>query len=205
MDYDGHFDTFINKKAVRARPGLRPFLREVLDLAHVIIWSSMVMDNTKAIVSFLFRDLAMPCMILGQEHCDELHDRSGRVVPKVAGGGGPQFLKVLRKNLWVGVPMLEGVPHGCFPTPDNTLLVDDSPAKSILNPPGNAIFPDPWKSDRSDTFLENQLGPYIRRLASHPGSVPDFVRSNPIGNRPLGPQDEVFRRLYSYARLNKLI
>ena len=143
------------------------------------------MDNTKAITSFLFGALAMLCLLLSQEHYDELHDRSGKIVPKVAGGGGPQFLKALTKNLWVGVPMLDGVPHGCFPTPDNTLLVDENLAKSILNPPGNAIFldpwkcdrndtfPDPWKCDRNDTFLENELGPYIKRLACHPGSVPN--------------------------------
>ena len=77
--------------------------------------------------------------------------------------------------------------------------------KSILNPPGNAIFPHLWNCDSNDTFLENELGPYIRRLACHPGSVPDFVLSNPIGHRPLGPQDEVFRKFYGYTKLSKLI
>lgn len=205
MDYGGLFDTLINKKVVRVRPGLRCFLREVLGLAHVIIWSSMLMDNTKAVVSFLFRELAMPCLLLGQEHCDDLYDRSGKIVPKVGGGRGPQFLKVLRKNLWVGVPMLEGVPQGYWPTPDNTLLIDDSPAKSVLNPPGNCIFPNPWEGDRNDNFLELELGPYIRRLAHHSGNVPDFVLSNRIGNRPLGPRDTEFRRLYGFAELNKLV
>lgn len=129
----------------------------------------------------------MPCLLLGQEHYDELHDHSGKIVPKVAGGSGPQFLKVLRNNLWVGIHMLEGVSHGCLPTPENTLLVDDNPTKSILNPPSNAILPDPWKCDRNDTILENELGCYIRRLAYYPKNVLDFVLSNPIGNRPLGP------------------
>ena len=78
------------------------------------------------------------------------------------------------------------------------------PRKDFLNPPGNAIFRDPWECNRNDNFLENELGPYIRRLAYHPGIVPDFVLSNPIGNRPLGPGDEVFRKLYMYAKLNKL-
>ena len=55
-------------------------------------------------------------------------------------------------------------------------------------------------------FLRDVLGlAYIRRLAYHPGIVPDFVLSNPIGNRPLGPQDEDFRELYNYAKLNKLV
>jgi hypothetical protein len=128
----------------------------------------------------------MPCLLLDQEHYDELHDCNGKIVPKVPRGGGPQFLKVLKLNLWVGVHMLEGLSHGRLPTPENTLLVDDNPAKSILNLPSNAIFPDPWKCDINDTILENELC-YIKRLAYHPRSVLDFVLSNPIGNRPLGP------------------
>ena len=77
----------------------------------------------------LFVELAMPCLLLNQKHCDDLHDRSGKIVPKVGGDHGPQFQNILKKNLWVGVPMLEGVPHGCLPTPENTLLTDDNPAK----------------------------------------------------------------------------
>ena len=64
MDYGGQFDTFILKKVIRARPGLRCFLCEVLGFAHVVIWSSMLMNNTKAIVGFLFQELAMPCLLL---------------------------------------------------------------------------------------------------------------------------------------------
>ena len=123
---------------------------------------------------FPFRELAMPYLLLGEEQCDDLHDRVGKIVPKVRGGRGLQFLKVLKKNLWMGIPMLEGVPHSCLPTPENTLLIDDIPTKSILNPPGNAILLDPWKCDRNDNFLDNKLGPYIRRLASHP----DVFRSS---------------------------
>lgn len=54
MDYDREFDTFINHKAIRARPNLITFLREVLDLAHVVIWSSMVLDNMESIVRSCF-------------------------------------------------------------------------------------------------------------------------------------------------------
>jgi hypothetical protein len=87
----------------------------------------MLINNTKAIVGFLFQELAMPCLLLSQEHCDDLHDRNGK--PKVGGGRGPQFQNILKKNLWVGVPMLEGVPHGYLPTPEYTLITDDNPAK----------------------------------------------------------------------------
>ena len=205
MDYDGVLDSLVNRKAVRARPGLRAFLREVLDLAHVVIWSSMVLDNTEPIVRFLFAGLPSPCLVLGQEACDELFDERGAPVPKFGGGGGQQFLKVLRSRLWVGVPRLEGVPHGWWPTADNTLLVDDSPTKSVLNPPGTVVFPDTWTGQRNDTFLVNELGPYLRRLVRHPGSVPDFVLSNPFGNGPLLPTSDVYSAIRRLAGFNKLI
>jgi hypothetical protein len=205
MDYDGELDTLINRKAVRARPGLRAFLREVLDLAHVVIWSSMVLDNTEPIVRFLFAGLPNPCLVLGQEACDELFDERGAPVPKFGEGGGQQFLKVLRSRLWVGVPRLEGVPHRCWPTADNTLLVDDSPTKSVLNPPGTVVFPDTWDGHRKDTFLVSELAPYLRRLVRHPGSVPDFVLSNPIGNGPLPPTSHVYRAIRRLAEVNNLI
>ena len=205
-DYDGELDTLINRKAVRARPGLRDFLREVLDLAHVIVWSSMVMENTKPIVDFHFRNLPSPCLILSQEDCDELLDKKGLPVPKFGScGGGQRFLKVLQSRLWRGIPRLQGVPHGWWLTPENTVLIDDSPTKSVLNPPGNTIFPDTWTGDRNDTFLVDTLAPYIRRLVLHAGSIPFFVRSNPIGNVGLSPRDNVFKSIMRLAKLNKLI
>jgi hypothetical protein len=158
MDYDGELDTLINRKAICARPGLWDFLREVLDLFHVVVWSSMVMDNTESIVDFLFHDLPSPCLVLGQEVCNELVDEKGFPVPKFGGRGGEQeFLKVLRSRLWRGVPLLEGVPHGHWLTPENTLHIDDNPTKSVLKPPGNVLFPDTWTGDRNDIFLVDRL------------------------------------------------
>ena len=180
-DYDGELDTC-------ARPGLREFIRKVLDLAHVVAWSSMVMENTKPIINFPFCDLPSPCLVLGQEACDKLLDEKGLPVPKFGGRGrGQRFLKILGSKLWRGIPPLEGVPHGNWPTPENTILIGDNPTKSVLNPPGNVIFPDPWTSDREDTFLVDRLAPYLRRLVLHPGGIPDFVRSNPISNAALNP------------------
>ena len=205
MDYDGDYDTLINRKAVRARPGLRAFLREVLDLAHVVVWSSMVSDNTEPIVRFLFSSLPGPCLVLGQEDCDELFDDKGALVPKFGGKGGQQFLKILNSKLWVGIPLLEGVPYGWWPTAENTLLVDNSPTKSVLNPPGSAIFPDTWTGSRKDTFLLDELAPYLRRLVRHPGSVPDFVLSNPFGNGPVPPTSDVYTAIWRLAESNNLI
>lgn len=69
------------------------FLCEVQDLVHVIIWSSMMLNNTNTIVLFLYCNHTL-CLILGQESCDELFNERGKLVPKVSGGGKQQFLKV---------------------------------------------------------------------------------------------------------------
>ena len=102
-------------------------------------------------------------------------------------------------------PPLEGVPHRWWPTPENTILIDDNPAKSILNPMGNIIFLDPWTGNKKDTFSVNKLAPYMGKLVVHPGRVPDIVRSNPIGNGALSPHDNLYRSIVQPVRFNELI
>ena len=45
MDNDRALNTFINRKFVYACLGLRTFLRNVLDLHHIVVWSSKALDN----------------------------------------------------------------------------------------------------------------------------------------------------------------
>ena len=112
-DFDGKLDTLINRKVVHAHPGLLDLLREMLNFAHIVMWSSMVMENMEPIVNFLFHDLLSPCLILDQEACDELLDEKDLPMPKFGDqGGGQQFLKVLMSKLWRGVPHWRGYPTG---------------------------------------------------------------------------------------------
>ncbi|GJM96659.1 hypothetical protein PR202_ga13521 [Eleusine coracana subsp. coracana] len=93
----------------------------------------------------------------------------------------PLMLKELRK-LWnkeePDLPWEEG-----DYSPSNTLLVDDSPYKALLNPPHTAIFP------RAYSYLnwnDNSLGPggdlrvYLQNLAAT-DDVESYVRNNPFG------------------------
>lgn len=77
----------------------------------------------------------------------------------------------------------------------NTLLVDDNPTKNILNPLGTIIFPDTWAGDKNDTFLVNELTPYLGRLVHHPTSILGFVLSKPISNGPLTPTSDVYKAM----------
>lgn len=55
-------------------------------------------------------------------------------MPKFKGGRGQQFLKVLKFNLWVVIPWLKAIPHRWWLIAENTILVEDNPTKSIVNP-----------------------------------------------------------------------
>ncbi|CAN8230456.1 unnamed protein product [Cochlearia groenlandica] len=65
----------------------------------------------------------------------------------------------------------------------NTLLIDDSPDKSLCNPPHTGIFPHTYQyTDHEDTALgpEGELRKYLERLAEAT-SVQKFVAENPYG------------------------
>lgn len=59
----------------------------MLDLAQVVIWSFMVLDNKWPIVSFLFCDLSSPCLVLGKESYYELFNETNVPVPVPKFGG----------------------------------------------------------------------------------------------------------------------
>ena len=49
----------------------------------------------------------------------------------------------------------------------NTIIIDDSPVKHILNNSENALFPVSWLHDgagQNDTFLIDMLVPWLRQL-----------------------------------------
>ena len=61
----------------------------------VTIWSFMKLENTHAVVEFIFKGIEPPYMILGQELCMMLLTPDGRVVKKPNNPIINQFLKVL--------------------------------------------------------------------------------------------------------------
>lgn len=97
------------------------------------------------------------------------------------------MLKELRK-LWEklepGLPWEKGEFHE-----SNTLLVDDSPYKALVNPMHTAIFP---YSYRYHYTKDSSLGPkgdlrgYLERLAMA-DNVQEFVSRNEFGQRPIRP------------------
>ena len=126
----------IGPKAVYVCPSYSTFLSALSDFADITIWSSMHELTVQKICEYLFRGLHMPLHILGQDSCDRINIMgwNNRVTTmKVKGTYKDIFLKTLSKGLFCRF-------NGKF-TKENTIIIDDSPVKHILNAPKNALLP----------------------------------------------------------------
>lgn len=184
----------VGPKAVYVRSDCSTFLFELGKIAFISVWSSMKKSTTDSICQYLFRDMELPFLILGLNSCKTLkcRDKSGRVIPfKVQGTNKELFLKNL-DTLFNGS-------EGCFSS-NNTIVVDDSPSKHILNKSENVILPESWSykgNGHQDTFLLGILLPWIQRLhAARDQGLRAFRGNGPrrIGRKMLC--DERSRREY---------
>ena len=149
-------------KAVYVRPSCSTFLRAVSDFADITIWSSMREPTTRQICEYLFKGLRMPLHILGQDSCDQIYvmGRNNRVTTmKVKGTHKDIFLKTLSKGQFAKF-------NGKL-RKKNTIIIDDSLVKHILNDLENVLFLVSWLSDgagQNDTFLMDKLLPWLQQL-----------------------------------------
>ena len=89
---------------------------------------------------YLFREGSLPFVVLGQDSCKTVKykDRFGRMSTyKELGTNMELFLE----NLDVLMDRFQG----CFSS-DNTIIVDDSPRKHVMNSPENVILIDTWSN-----------------------------------------------------------
>lgn len=176
--------TIIGPKAVFARQNLGEFLRQVSAIADkVLVWTSMLKRNAESIAEHLFRSSRGPYDVLSQDHCKTIEYSPGKFIHL---GHHVHYMKVLSETLFTN-------PGGDTSfTSDNTLLIDDSPHKSICNENGNAIFLDTWTHhNRTDDVLMGELLPWLRRLDSNcqPGQMQAYVEGNRIGLNALRAGD----------------
>ena len=148
-------------KVVYVCPNCLNFLEELGKIASISVWSSMKISNVEGVVNYLFPKGKLPCLVLVQDSCTivRCRDSSGRLttfmVPRTQ---KELFLKNL-DTLFCGY-------RGIFNS-GNTIIVDDSPLKHIMNRPKNVLLPNPWlnrgNGDR-DTFLLRIWLPWFQRL-----------------------------------------
>ena len=104
----------------------------------------------------------MPLHIVGQDSCDRIFimGRNNKVTTmKVKGTYKDIFLKTLSKDLFTKF-------NGKF-RKNNTIIIDDSPVKHILNNLENVLFLVSWSHDgagQNDTFLIDTLLPWLQQL-----------------------------------------
>jgi hypothetical protein len=161
--HSGTVPFLVGPKAVYIRPFCKRFLTELGNVADITIWSSMRVSTVKSVCDLLFEDLPVkPLNILGQESCDRIRvqDDRGKVsYMKVKGTMKDLFLKSVQKHLFSS--------FGGRYSAKNTIVVDDSPVKHVLNPSENIILPETWTfagAGQSDTYLMDTLLPWVLQL-----------------------------------------
>ncbi|PPD78985.1 hypothetical protein GOBAR_DD24076 [Gossypium barbadense] len=199
-------DAYIAGRAIFKRPFCDDFLRFCFEKFEVGIWSSRNRRNLERVVDFLMGDMKQKLLFCWKSSNSEpfalcaivYQDSSHCTTTRFKTLGNrykPLVFKELRK-LWrksdPNLPWEKG-----YYNESNTLLIDDSPYKALLNPLGTAIFPHPFKFDMDDDSLgkmtseiiyntikfrrcRGELRVYLERLALAE-NVQKFLELNPFG------------------------
>ncbi len=182
--------TLLGPKHVYTRPRLADFLAVVAEVAdRVVVWSSMKRSTVELIAGFLFEGVKQPFEIMGQEFCTKVQISPGRYLKDLSGTKEIFFKDLSKRVFSIGAASFHN---------DNTLLIDDSPEKSVCNETGNAIFLESWsRSQRRDDVLMGTLAPWLRQLHSScaPGQLRQYVERNRIGRGPLQPSDPLYSHI----------
>ncbi|XP_076929178.1 uncharacterized protein LOC143593430 [Bidens hawaiensis] len=176
-------DKYITRRAIFKRPYVDEFLSFCFERFHVGIWSSRFMRNLVPVVNFLLGDLKKQLLFLW-DGCKCTDSGVGTLDVQYKN----VVVKDLRKiwdedgpnNKWV---------KGTF-NESNTLLVDDSPYKGLLNPKYTGIFPASYSYMHSDDNLlglNGELQTYLEGLAAA-DDVKTYVEQHPFGQGVIDEQ-----------------
>ena len=180
----------IGSKFVVPRLGYRNFWSNVSYKFHVCIWSCMKLGTVKQIVDFLFGDLQSPAYIFGQEHCSIYRDRRGVVMRSPENIRSLLFQKNLNTLWWPPRAFDDGA---LYSSENNTILIDDNPSRSAVNPDCNGIFPKPFQSNKSpDANIGTALQPFFDNLFNTSmQDIRDHVIRHRFGQQPLPYGDPI--------------
>ena len=190
--YSSEIPTLVGPKGVYCRPRMWEFLKCVSDFAaRIVVWSSMKRTTVSSVANYLFHGLPPPFVILGQDHCQTIDVGEGKCVLK-RNDRKLIFLKIMPNQLF-------NSPAESWPfMNDNTLLIDDSPEKSVCNKSGNAIFMESWSRQWLDfNLLMDTLAPWLISLSSNckPGKFRKYVDENRISVPPMSANDPLLLHL----------
>lgn len=187
-------DTNISRRAIFKRPFCDDFLKFCFERFDVAIWSSRTKKIIDGVVDYLLGD--MQCKLL---FCWDISHCTGTGFRTLENKHKEVVFKELRK-LWekqdINLPWEKG-----YYNESNTLLLDDSPYKALLNPMHTGIFPYSYNfKDRSDNSLgpEGDIRVYLQDLAT----AEDFRKY--IDEHPFG-QVAIDETSSSWAYYRKII
>lgn len=173
-------DATISNKPVFKRPFCDGFLQFCFDRFVVGVWSSRTKRNMDRLIDFLMGDSKNKLAFCwDQSHCTSTGFNT------IENREKPLLLKELRK-LWEKLEPNLPWEKGDY-NEANTLLLDDSPYKALVNPVNTAIFPHTYRyTDINDTSLgpRGDLRVYLGRLAMAE-NVQKYVEKNPFGQRAI--------------------
>ncbi|KAJ9677259.1 hypothetical protein PVL29_022323 [Vitis rotundifolia] len=173
-------DIVVSRKSVFKRPFCDDFLQFCFERFDVGVWSSRTKKNVDMVLEFLMADSRHKLLFCwDQSQCTNTGFTTHENPQK------PLLLKELRK-LWEkhepNLPWEKGEYNE-----SNTLLLDDSPCKALLNPAYTAIFPYSYEyKDVKDNLLATggRLRVYLEGLAMA-DNVQKYVKQNPFGQRAI--------------------
>ncbi|XP_027154926.1 uncharacterized FCP1 homology domain-containing protein C1271.03c-like [Coffea eugenioides] len=151
------------------RPYTHEFLKFCFSCFNVAIWSSKQWHNVQRVIKNLPHFKWE--FVWNQAHCTVVETKTKENPEKKI------MFKDLRK-VWKDFEQ-----YGL----SNTLLVDDSPYKSFLNPRYNAIFPESYAfSSEKDNYLDpkGEFAQHLKKLAEA-DNVEEFIKQNPFGQPPI--------------------
>uniref|UniRef100_A0A1J3FGR7 Mitochondrial import inner membrane translocase subunit TIM50 n=1 Tax=Noccaea caerulescens TaxID=107243 RepID=A0A1J3FGR7_NOCCA len=178
-------DINIGRRAIFKRPFCEDFLNFCFDKFEVGIWSSRKKNNVDRITEFLLGDMKSKLLFCwDMAYCSttsvgSLENRHKFVVFK--------DLNQLWEKHDPTLPWKKGDYNET-----NTVLLDDSPYKAMLNPPYTAIFPQSYNhQDKTDASLGNggDLRLHMEKLVEAE-NVQDFIKKNPFGQAAITEASE---------------
>ncbi|CAL1392248.1 unnamed protein product [Linum trigynum] len=173
-------DKRVGIRSFFVRPGYLDFLNFCYQRFEVAVWSSRTRKNINILIDYLFGDMKSSLLFCWDlSHCTTTQFKTLENKHK------PLVFKELTKVWNKEDPQLPWE-KGYF-NESNTLLVDDSPYKALLNPINSGIHPHPYSyEDLNDNSLgaDGDLRVYLEQL-SEAVNVQKFVETNPFGQKAI--------------------
>ncbi|VVB01289.1 unnamed protein product [Arabis nemorensis] len=191
-------DIVIGRKAIFKRPFCEDFLKFCFQNFQVGIWSSRKQNNVERITEFLLGDLKSKLLF-----CWDMSYCATTTVGSLENRYKYVVFKDLKK-LWEKHDPKLPWKNGDYNV-TNTVLLDDSPYKALLNPPYTAIFPHSYNhQNKTDTSLGSggDLRLYLEKLVEAE-NVQEFIKKNPFGQEAITEASESWEFYREAMRTHK--